>query len=78
MINGTRYVDVYISYKTATKKNLSLAWIQDDVESKPYLHLLLRHVEAKGSGELQNTIFGDREKAEGAYTRELTELLSET
>ena len=78
MINGTRYVDVYISYKTATKKNLSLAWIQNDVGSKPYLHLLLRHVGAKGSGELQNTKFEDQERASAAYTRELAELLSET
>lgn len=52
-INGTRYVDVYISNKTATGKNLSPTWLQEDVESKPCLHLLLRHVGAGGTGELQ-------------------------
>ncbi len=78
MINGTRYVDVYISYKTATRKNLSLAWIQNDVGSKPCLHLLLRHVGAGGMGELQNKTFEDQDKATEAYTRELAHLLSET
>lgn len=78
MINGTRYVDVYISYKTATKKNLSLAWIQNDVGSKPFLHLLLRQVGAGGLGELQNKTFEDQEKASEAYTRELMDLLRET
>jgi hypothetical protein len=77
MINGMQYVDVYISYKTATKKNLSLAWIQKDVESEPYLHLLLRHVGAGGMGEIQNKTFEDQDKANEAYTRELTRLLSE-
>jgi len=77
MINGTRYVDVYISYKTATKKNLSLAWIQNDVGSKPYLHLQLRHVGAGGTGELKNKTFEEQEKASEAYTRELMSLLRE-
>ena len=78
MINGTRYVDVYISYKTATSKNLSLAWIQNDVASKPCLQLLLRHVGAQGMGELQNKTFEDQDEAIGAYTRELANLLNET
>ncbi len=78
MINGTRYVDIYISYKTATGKNLSLAWIQDDVASKPRLHLLLRHIGASGTGELQNKTFEDHEKATVAYTRELARLLNAT
>lgn len=39
MINGTRYVDVYISYKTATEKNLSLAWIQNEVGSEADLSI---------------------------------------
>lgn len=77
MINGTRYVDVYISYKTATKENLSLAWIQNDVGSKPYLHLQLRHVGTGGSGELQNKKFEEQEKASEAYIRELMGLLRE-
>ncbi|AEI93757.1 hypothetical protein [Roseobacter litoralis] len=77
MINGTRYVDVYISYKTATKKNLSLAWIQDEVGSEPYLHLQLRHVGAGGTGELKNKKFNDQETATEAYSRELAHLLSE-
>ncbi|WP_339770588.1 hypothetical protein [uncultured Pseudosulfitobacter sp.] len=78
MINGTRYVDVYISYKTATKTNLSLAWIQDDVASKPYLHLLLRQVGKTGEGELQNGTFEDQDKAAETYTRELMNLLHAT
>lgn len=77
MINGTRYVDVYISYKTATKTNLSLAWIQDDVGSKPYLHLLLRQVGKTGEGELLNGTFEDQDKAAETYTRELMNLLRE-
>lgn len=76
MINGTRYVDVYISYKTATKKNLSLAWIQNEVGSEPYLHLQLRHVGAGGTGELKNKKFDDQDKATEAYSRELADLLS--
>ena len=56
----------------------SLAWIQNDVGSKPYLHLLLRHVGAGGTGELQNRTFEDQEKATEAYTRELALLLSAT
>jgi hypothetical protein len=78
MITGTRYVDVYISYKTAKGKNLGLAWIQEDVASRPYLHILLRHVGAGGIGELQNEAFEDENKATKTYTRELAQLLSAT
>lgn len=78
MINGTRYVDVYISYKTTAKTNLSLAWIQDDVGNKPYLHLLLRQVGKTGEGELQNRTFEDQGKAAETYTRELMNLLHAT
>lgn len=78
MINGTKYVDVYISYKTATKTNLSLAWIQDDVGSKPYLHLQLRQVGMTDEGELQNRTFEDQDKAAETYTRELMNLLQAT
>ena len=75
MINGTRFVDVYISYKTLAGQNLSLAWIQNDVASKPSLQLLLRHVGAGGLGELQNKTFEDQEKATEAYLRELALLV---
>lgn len=78
MINGTRYVDVYISYKTATKTNLSLAWIQDDVGSNPCLHLLLRRLGKAGEGELQNETFEDQDKAAATYTCELMNLLHAT
>ncbi len=76
MINGTRYIDVYISYKTTTGKNLSLAWLKEDIGSKTCLHLLLRHVGAGGAGELQNKTFEDENKATEAYSRELVQLLS--
>lgn len=75
MINGTRHVDVYISYKTVNRKNLSLAWIQNDVRSKPWLHLLLRQVGSGAMGELRNEKFEDQGKATEAYTQELKFLL---
>ncbi|NVO57404.1 hypothetical protein HW561_16535 [Rhodobacteraceae bacterium B1Z28] len=32
MIDGTKYVDAYVSYKTATGKNLSLGWSSRAIE----------------------------------------------
>ncbi|WP_170399304.1 hypothetical protein [Ruegeria arenilitoris] len=76
MINGSKYIDVYISYKTETGKNLSLAWIQKEPESPAYFHLMLRHVGAGGAGELKNQEIRDETEAKEAYTQELRKLLS--
>ena len=37
MINGTRYIDVYISYKNDEKWHCSFAYLQDKIETDPYL-----------------------------------------
>ena len=37
MINGTRYIDVYISYKNNKKWHCSFAYLQDLVDTDPYL-----------------------------------------
>lgn len=78
MINGTRYVDVYLSYKTSEGKNLSFAWIQQEVGSKPYLELLLRHVGRDGSGELIKETFHDPSAATDRYLAELANLTDQT
>lgn len=74
MINGTRYVDVYLSYKTIDGKNLSFAWIQEKVDSQPYLELLLRQVGRDGAGELINETFSDPNAATDRYLAELENL----
>ena len=78
MINGSRYVDVYLSYKTPEGKNLSIAWIQQEVDSKPYLELLLRHIGREGSGELISEIFRDPSAATDRYLAELANLTGQT
>lgn len=75
MINGTRYVDVYLSYKTVNGKNLSFSWIQDDIGSERFFELLLRHVGAIGEGELLRETFDDADKAVARYLQELTGLI---
>tara|TARA_B100000963_G_C22600895_1_gene660178 strand:- start:240 stop:821 length:582 start_codon:yes stop_codon:yes gene_type:complete len=37
MINGTRYIDVYISYKNDKKWHCSFAYLQDYIDTDPYL-----------------------------------------
>ena len=37
MINGTRYIDVYISYKNNKKWHCSFAYLQDLIDTDPYL-----------------------------------------
>ena len=37
MINGTKYIDVYISYKNKDKWHCSFAYVQDQVDSNPYI-----------------------------------------
>ena len=37
MINGTKYIDVYISYKNKDKWHCSFAYVQDLVDSDPYI-----------------------------------------
>ena len=37
MINGTKYIDVYISYKNKDKWHCSFAYVQDQVDTNPYL-----------------------------------------
>ena len=37
MINGTKYIDVYISYKNKDKWHCSFAYVQDHVDSNPYI-----------------------------------------
>ena len=37
MINGTRYIDVYISYKNDEKWHCSFAYLQDTIDTDPYL-----------------------------------------
>lgn len=76
MLNGTRHVDVYISYKTATGKNLSLVWIQEDAGSKPYLQILMRQVGTENAGTLRDETFEDPDKATEAYTEQLQKLLN--
>ena len=37
MINGTKYIDVYISYKNNDKWHCSFAYVQDLIDSDPYI-----------------------------------------
>ena len=37
MINGTKYIDVYISYKNKDKWHCSFAYVQDDANSNLYI-----------------------------------------
>jgi len=39
MINGTRYIDVYISYKNDEKWHCSFAYLQDFIDTDPYLRI---------------------------------------
>lgn len=77
MISGARYIDVYISYKTKTGRNLSISWIQENVESKPYIQVLLRHVGVGGAGEIHNEMFEDQGVATECYVKKLAQLLNE-
>ncbi|RBW57780.1 hypothetical protein [Ruegeria sp. A3M17] len=76
MINGEQYVDVYISYKTESGKNLSLAWLQATPESQAYLRVRLRHVGTNGLGELKSQKFDDETEAKETYRQELRSLLN--
>lgn len=74
MIAGTKYVDVYISYKNAAGVNLSLAWIQDGPNDAPVIEMMKRHVRAPGD-EPERTPFFDEQTAKLAYKEQLELLL---
>ena len=44
MIKGEKFVDVYLSYKSADNVNVGLAWLQDSANSDRYLIVSVRQV----------------------------------
>ncbi|MCR8825253.1 hypothetical protein [Pseudosulfitobacter koreensis] len=77
MINGTRHVDVYLSYKTSDRRNLGFAWIQETVESEPFLELKLRDLSDSGAAETPRETFTDQELAATRFEEELDRLLGQ-
>jgi hypothetical protein len=77
MINGTKHVDVYLSYKTSDMRNLGFAWIQETVESEPFLELKLRDLGDSGAAEAPRETLTDKELAAARFEEELERLLGQ-
>ena len=75
MINGSRYVDLYINYKTANGINLGIAWIQKTAADTPFILVMKRHVRNDSDEADYREQFDDEEKARSAYVHELVPLL---
>ena len=78
MLSGTKFVDVYISYKSIDGKSISMAWIKDAVDSQPYLHLWRRNMGGSGPTEyLRNEKIRNEAAGAEAYREELEKILAE-
>ncbi|HAR51260.1 hypothetical protein [Roseovarius nubinhibens] len=76
MINGTRFVDRYISYKGVNNINVSLAWLQITPDEPPYLELLVRQVGDVGADPLRHEKFAKISDAVTAYRAELDKIVT--
>ena len=44
MLTGKKYVDLYISYKNSNSVNTGFSWIQETIDTVPFLTVDVRHV----------------------------------
>tara|TARA_B100001057_G_scaffold488927_1_gene574185 strand:- start:314 stop:889 length:576 start_codon:yes stop_codon:yes gene_type:complete len=77
MINGTKYIDVYISYKNKDKWHCSFAYVQDDANSN--LYIMIRKYQGglmnKESVSQSNYEIEDIEKAKMVFIEHLEEII---
>ena len=77
MINGTKYIDVYISYKNKDKWHCSFAYVQDDANSN--LYIMIRKYQGglmnKESVSQSNYEIEDIEKAKLVFIEHLEEII---
>ena len=77
MINGTKYIDVYISYKNKDKWHCSFAYVQDDTNSN--LYIMIRKYQGgmmnKESVSQSNYEIEDIEKAKMVFIEHLEEII---
>ena len=77
MINGTKYIDVYISYKNKDKWHCSFAYVQDDANSN--LYIMTRKYQGgmmnKESVSQSNYEIEDIEKAKLVFIEHLEEII---
>lgn len=78
MINGTKYIDVYISYKNKDKWHCSFAYLQDQANSN--LYIMVRKYEGgmmnKESVSQSNYEIEDIEKAKLVFIENLEEIIA--
>ena len=78
MINGTKYIDVYISYKNKDKWHCSFAYLQDQANSNSYI--MVRKYEGgmmnKESVSQSNYEIEDIEKAKLVFIENLEEIIA--
>ena len=77
MINGTKYIDVYISYKNKDKWHCSFAYVQDEANSN--LYIMIRKYQGgmmnKESVSQSNYEIEDIEKAKFVFIEHLEEII---
>ena len=77
MINGTKYIDVYISYKNKDKWHCSFAYVQDEANSN--LYIMIRKYQGgmmnKESVSQSNYEIEDIEKAKLVFIEHLEEII---
>ncbi|MFC0281524.1 hypothetical protein ACFOHK_15510 [Falsigemmobacter intermedius] len=75
MISGQFYLDVYLSYKTASGLNLALTWLQETPDADAILRLSLREPGVSGRGLLKENTFTDQDQAAAEWTTWLEGLI---
>lgn len=77
MINGEKFVDLYLSYKSDGGVNVGLSWVQEKADSDRFLSVKVRQVGGDNAGMLAEHCFkaGQEDAAIECYREELAKVV---